>query len=262
MTQAQFTDLIATVTSAIAGAPLDASLQQSLNRRFPADGETFRSIQSACREAIASGWMCNREHAGIKYGRVVKPGPATQGFSVDVVDMAFSLSVLTGNLFVAIVVGIVLSVVLGIALEWALFSHLYRRDHLEQVLLSYGLILVFEELRSIIVGNDVHGVKVPDLLNWSIPLTDTLSYPVYRLFMPMAPIECDFLAPSKIGETLSLALAVKRIGRTSATLGVEGSARGEPRVRATLIVVLASMDTHRPVAIEGDLKARLERFAI
>jgi len=97
--------------------------------------------------------------------------------------MAFSLSVLTGNLFVAIVVGIVLSVVLGIALEWALFSHLYRRDHLEQVLLSYGLILVFEELRSIIVGNDVHGVKVPDLLNWSIPLTDTLSYPVYRLFM-------------------------------------------------------------------------------
>jgi branched-chain amino acid transport system permease protein len=97
--------------------------------------------------------------------------------------MAFSLSTLTGSLFVAIVVGIVLSVVLGIVLEWALFSHLYRRDHLEQVLLSYGLILVFEELRSIIVGNDVHGVSVPDLLNWSFPLTETLSYPVYRLFM-------------------------------------------------------------------------------
>jgi branched-chain amino acid transport system permease protein len=42
---------------------------------------------------------------------------------------------------------------------------------------------VFEELRSIIVGNDVHGVNVPDILNWSLPLTDTLSYPVYRLFM-------------------------------------------------------------------------------
>jgi branched-chain amino acid transport system permease protein len=68
-------------------------------------------------------------------------------------------------------------------LEWALFSHLYKRDHLEQVLLTYGLILVFEELRSIMVGNDVHGVNVPDILNWSLPLTDTLSYPVYRLFM-------------------------------------------------------------------------------
>ena len=97
--------------------------------------------------------------------------------------MAFSLSSLTGSLFLAIVIGIVLSVILGVVLEWALFSHLYKRDHLEQVLLTYGLILVFEELRSLIVGNDVHGVTVPELLNWSIPLTATLSYPVYRLFM-------------------------------------------------------------------------------
>jgi branched-chain amino acid transport system permease protein len=51
------------------------------------------------------------------------------------------------------------------------------------VLLTYGLILVFEELRSLIVGNDVHGVPVPETFNWSIPLTATLSYPVYRLFM-------------------------------------------------------------------------------
>ncbi len=97
--------------------------------------------------------------------------------------MAFTLASLTGNLFVAIVVGIVLSVLLGILLEWALISHLYQRDHLEQVLLTYGLILVFEELRSLIVGNDVHGVAVPAIFNWSIPLTETLSYPVYRLFM-------------------------------------------------------------------------------
>jgi branched-chain amino acid transport system permease protein len=97
--------------------------------------------------------------------------------------MAFSLSALTGNLFVAILLGIVLSVVLGVVLEWLLFSHLYHRDHLDQVLLTYGLILIFEELRSLIVGDDVHGVKTPDLLNYSIPLTDNLSYPVYRLFM-------------------------------------------------------------------------------
>ena len=97
--------------------------------------------------------------------------------------MAFSLSSLTGSLFIAIVLGIALSIALGVFLEWALFSHLYKRDHLEQVLLTYGLILVFEELRSLIVGNDVHGVAVPDMFNWSIPLTATLSYPVYRLFM-------------------------------------------------------------------------------
>lgn len=51
------------------------------------------------------------------------------------------------------------------------------------MLLTFGLILVFEELRSILFGNDVHGVAVPALLNFSIPLTETLSYPVYRLFV-------------------------------------------------------------------------------
>jgi len=99
--------------------------------------------------------------------------------------MAFTLSSLTGSLFMAIVLGVVLSVLLGVLLECGLFSHLYKRDHLEQVLLTYGLILVFEELRSIIVGNDVHGVNVPAVLNRSVALTDTLSYPVYRLFMSM-----------------------------------------------------------------------------
>src|SRR5690242_15695027 len=97
--------------------------------------------------------------------------------------MAFALSSLTGSLAIAIVLGVALSVALGVFLEWALFSRLYRRDHLEQVLLTYGLILVFEELRSLLLGNDVHGVNVPEALNQSIRLTDTLSYPVYRLFM-------------------------------------------------------------------------------
>jgi branched-chain amino acid transport system permease protein len=97
--------------------------------------------------------------------------------------MAFTLSSMTGNLFLAIVLGVVLSVALGVALEWALFSRLYKRDHLDQVLLTYGLILVFEEVRSLIAGNDVHGVKVPQVFDWSIRLTDTLSYPVYRLFI-------------------------------------------------------------------------------
>ena len=97
--------------------------------------------------------------------------------------LAFSLAGLTGSLFTALPLGIVLSVLLGYALEWLLYRHLYARDHLYQVLMTYGLILVFEELRSIVWGDDVHGVAVPDLLSASLPLTDNLSYPVYRLAM-------------------------------------------------------------------------------
>ncbi|MBK7847362.1 MAG: branched-chain amino acid ABC transporter permease [Zoogloea sp.] len=95
--------------------------------------------------------------------------------------LAFVLTSVTGSLFTAILLGIPLTFAIGALLEWALFSHLYKRDHLEQVLLTYGLILIFEELRSLLVGDEVHGVDIPALFSASIPLSDVLSYPVYRL---------------------------------------------------------------------------------
>ena len=97
--------------------------------------------------------------------------------------IAFSLTQLVGNLWLAIIIGIPLSVAIGLGLELLLFRRLYRRDHLYQVLLTYGLILIMEELRSILAGDDVHGIAVPALFDFSIRLTDTLSYPVYRLLM-------------------------------------------------------------------------------
>jgi branched-chain amino acid transport system permease protein len=97
--------------------------------------------------------------------------------------LAWWLSAKTGNLAVAIVLGALLSVVFGLVLERLLFRHFYERDHLDQVLLTFGLIYIFEEGRSILWGDDVHAVQVPGVLSASLPLTDTLSYPVYRLFM-------------------------------------------------------------------------------
>lgn len=95
--------------------------------------------------------------------------------------LAFVLTSATGSLFMAVLLGIPLALIFGALLEWALFSHLYKRDHLEQVLLTYGLILIFEELRSLLVGDDVHGVDIPAIFSGSIQLTEVLSYPVYRL---------------------------------------------------------------------------------
>ncbi|SOY58222.1 branched-chain amino acid ABC transporter permease [Cupriavidus taiwanensis] len=97
--------------------------------------------------------------------------------------LAFTLAGLTGNLFIALPLGIVLAVAFGYVLEWAFFSYLYERDHLQQVLMTYGLILVFEELRSILVGDDVHGVQVPALLDGALPIGNDMTYPVYRLFI-------------------------------------------------------------------------------
>ncbi len=102
--------------------------------------------------------------------------------------LAFALTSATGNLLTAIVLGVPLAFALGALLEWLLFRHLYHRDHLDQVLLTYGLILIVEELRSIAFGDDVHGVDVPALFAASIPLTETLSYPIYRLVISVVCI--------------------------------------------------------------------------
>ncbi len=98
--------------------------------------------------------------------------------------MAYALAPLVGgNFFLTLLVGLVLAVILGYLLEWAFFSFLYDREHLQQVLMTYGLILVFEEVRSLLVGDDVYGVSVPDILSGSIALGDVMTYPVYRLFV-------------------------------------------------------------------------------
>jgi branched-chain amino acid transport system permease protein len=100
--------------------------------------------------------------------------------------LAYSLTALTGNLFVALALGLVLSLIFGYLLEWVFFSFLYERDHLQQVLMTYGLILVIEELRSILIGDDVHGVAVPAFLAGSIAIGNDMLYPVYRLFVSAA----------------------------------------------------------------------------
>ena len=98
--------------------------------------------------------------------------------------LGFGLAPLFGQHFVAmLVVGVLLSAAFGYLLEWAFFSFLYEREHLQQVLMTYGLILVFEELRSLTLGDDVHGVAVPDALSGGIALGGLMSYPIYRLFI-------------------------------------------------------------------------------
>ena len=95
--------------------------------------------------------------------------------------LAFSFTGLLGNFWLALPVGVLAAALLGLVLEWLVMRFLYSRDHLHQVLLTYGLILIFEECRSLIWGDDVHGVRVPAEIDFSIPLTENLSYPVYRL---------------------------------------------------------------------------------
>jgi branched-chain amino acid transport system permease protein len=97
--------------------------------------------------------------------------------------IAFAVVQQVGSFWVALPVGVVLGLLLGALIEKLLLSRLEGADHLSQVLLSFGLILLINEGQSIIFGNDAHGVDVPKILAGSIPLSETLSYPIYRLFV-------------------------------------------------------------------------------
>jgi branched-chain amino acid transport system permease protein len=117
------------------------------------------------------------------------------------------VNALTGGGFLAaVVVSVIAAALLGYVLEWLFFSYLYERNHLQQVLMTYGLILVFEEVRGIVLGNQVHSVQPPVWLRGSIKLGELLTYPVYPLFVSAL---CIVLA---LG--LSLVLAKTRLGMT------------------------------------------------
>jgi len=87
------------------------------------------------------------------------------------------------SFWLAVLLALPLTVLLGYLVERFLISVLYQRDHLYQVLLTYGLILIFNEAQKVLWGNDPHGVPIPGLLAGSISLTENQTYPIYRLFM-------------------------------------------------------------------------------
>jgi hypothetical protein len=86
----QFDSLVRTITQAVTNRPLDPALQAWLNGTHGADSEWYRQMSAACLAGVAEGWLCKHQAEDVprlRYGRVVRPGPETAGFSVDVVDM-------------------------------------------------------------------------------------------------------------------------------------------------------------------------------
>lgn len=94
---------------------------------------------------------------------------------------AWAIARQTGALWLALPAAILGGLLLGALLERGLFRRFYRRDHLDQVLLTFALILLFEEARSALAGNDFHSVPVPAALDFSVPVAGDFAYSAYRL---------------------------------------------------------------------------------
>ena len=92
-----------------------------------------------------------------------------------------TLADVTGSFLLAIVVAVPAMIVIGIVVEIVAFRALYGRDHLDHVLATFGLILVFDQLVHIVWGPVGRTIQLPATMNGAVSLPWGIDYPIYRL---------------------------------------------------------------------------------
>src|SRR5690242_5886257 len=87
----------------------------------------------------------------------------------------------TGSYPLGVVLGLLATLLVGMLVEVTTIRPLYARDHLDQVLATFGLILFFNELVAIVWGRASLYSALPSWLAGHVKLLPGSSYPVYRL---------------------------------------------------------------------------------
>src|ERR1700739_3948548 len=88
---------------------------------------------------------------------------------------------LVDNFLLALLLALAVALLLGLVIEFVVFRHLSRRDHLDQVIATFGLILFFEQGVRLIWGSAPLSLPVPEALSGSVLLLPGLLYPVWRI---------------------------------------------------------------------------------
>ena len=87
----------------------------------------------------------------------------------------------TGSFLLAVPAGLAAAAVAGVAVEFLVVRRLYERDHLDQVLATYGLVLFFNETVSLAFGRQPLFVAIPGFLAGSVQVVPGVAFSVYRL---------------------------------------------------------------------------------
>ena len=95
--------------------------------------------------------------------------------------LAYVVASLTGQFWLAPPAAVLGGLAFGALLERGLFRKFREREHLDQVLLTFALILLFEEARAALLDNQFHAVAVPPSLDFSVPVIGGFAYSAYRL---------------------------------------------------------------------------------
>lgn len=95
--------------------------------------------------------------------------------------LVVSFSAMTGSYGLGLLLTLPATLLIGLVLEFLVFRRLYDRPHLDQVLATFGLVMIITEAVEIIWGAAPLSVRMPDMLSGSVPLVAPLRYPVFRL---------------------------------------------------------------------------------
>ncbi|MHA1524765.1 MAG: branched-chain amino acid ABC transporter permease [Alphaproteobacteria bacterium] len=87
----------------------------------------------------------------------------------------------TGSFGLGLLAGLAGAGATGMAVEWVVLRRLYGRDHLDQVLATFGLILFFNEAVRVIWGRAPLSMDMPGWLNFSVEIIPGVPYPAFRL---------------------------------------------------------------------------------
>ncbi len=124
--------------------------------------------------------------------------------------LAYVVATLTGEFWLAPPAAVLGGLAFGALLERGLFRKFREREHLDQVLLTFALILLFEEARAALLDNQFHAVAVPPSLDFSIPVTGGFAYSAYRLAvlaicLAVAAVMFAFVERTRIGASIRAA---------------------------------------------------------
>ncbi|MBI4989938.1 MAG: acyl-CoA thioesterase [Rhodocyclales bacterium] len=101
---------------------------------------------------------------------------------------------------------------------------------------------------------------VEDWFNHGLGLNYARTITEHRLGFPIVKLECDFVAPSKIGEIITLGLKLERLGKSSMAIAVDCRHRKEERLRAKFVLVAMDLDAQRAQPIPEDLRELMLAF--
>jgi len=94
-----------------------------------------------------------------------------------------SVTQATGSFLIGVLAALGASGATGMVIEVLALRRLYAREHLDQVLATFGIILFFNELVKILWGPQALFLNPPDILNGTIEVIPGIPYPAYRLFI-------------------------------------------------------------------------------